>query len=149
MNRKVAAAVVALAMVVWGCGERAEEPAKPSPAKGPEAAAPAPKGGEAPAPGEGPVVQFEPSKITAKAGEEVTMTGRLLNKPEKVSRWTLSLAWHFGDGEKYVGAPDTKARDIQRVVKHAWKEKGTYTMKLEFYAGNKVLVESTAQVVVE
>ena len=123
MKRTVAAAVVALAMVVWGCGEKAEKPATPAPAKGAEVTAPAPTGAETPAPSEGPVVTFEPAKITAKVGEEVTMTGRLLHKPEKVSRWTLSLAWHFGDGEKYVGAPDTKARDIRREVTHAWKRR--------------------------
>ena len=147
MTGKWAVAALALAIGLWGCGDKSEPPATSAPSGEKKAAASADKKGEEPA-GE-MTVKIEPAKATVKIGQELELKGFLLNKPKKVSRWELATSWLFGDGKKKVWRPDDKAVDIRTVVKHAWAKAGTYEVTLEFWKGNDKLIEGKAEVIVE
>ena len=140
-------AVLAFSLVICGCDGTSDKTDKPAPSGGTKTSGTPAKPGEEPA-GE-MTVKIEPAKATVKAGAELEITGFLLNKPKKLSRWSLATAWDFGDGKRNVWRPDDKAADIRTVGKHAWAKPGTYTVTLEFWNGNDKVIEGTAQVVVE
>jgi len=137
-------------LVAYGCGGGSDESTKKAvPTSGSGAKTDARKGETGPAADQGPVAVITPEKVTAKVGEEVALTGVLLSKPKDVSRWLLAASWHYGDETKDVITPDRKKANIETVAKHAWKEKGTYTVMVKFWANNRVVAETSIQAAIK
>ena len=148
--RKASLFALVPCLLIWGCGGGSDEPVKKARAAGGSGTkVEAAKGDGAPAAEKKPVATIEPGKVTAKVGEEVTLKGALLNKPKDINRWFFAVSWHYGDKTKNTGRPDPKKTNIETVAKHAWKEKGTYTVTVKFWGNNKVVAESSIQAVIE